>query len=535
MTRTVGLDLETDGLDPFNNTVHLAALMEEGDKDVTLIQAPRLEQIVNIIDSADAVLGHNLSFDLGFLGHHVPAGRIYDTFYLSRLVDYKEDSHTLDECARRAGVGHLYEGINKKAMQKLNWANVDLSGPAGDYARADVLALWPIFNRFRDRVDDPLYRFDENSIRAGLRVQRHGLPILHAEAATQRNSMVERHRELLEEIPFNPNSPKQTCIYLRVESSSDAVLARLIADGNETAANVREARRLAKSINFLDKMLAYPRYTGTLQPAARSGRFTSKQNNIQNLPREFKQFIGSRDNVILTADFAQLELRTVACLSRDEVMVGLFKDGQDLHGYTAEQLFGVNYNKQQRQIAKVLNFAMLYGAGPDKVQMILLARAGVDLELEQVRTLYNTWLRTFPGIARWQRRGKGKHYRRETGYTPAGRPYVSKLHTDFLNIQNQGAGAEVARIALHYIQNRIEAPAVLFGFFHDAYAVETPNDPAVYEQAARVIYDGMAVSWEQAPFDTLGISMPIDVGVAHDVATADSLEDCLYIYRGSDQ
>jgi ribonuclease D len=188
------LDSETTGLDPHHDRMALFQFMREGDKDVTLWQEPDPEKVRQLIDSADVIVGHNIGFDLGFLDHHVPPGRIHDTMYLSRLVDYKADSFALDDCALRAGVGHLFEGINKKAMQKLKWDQVDLDGPAGDYARADVLALPAVYNRVRHVANSELYRFDENSIRAGLRIQRHGLPILHPEAAAYRNRLAARQR-----------------------------------------------------------------------------------------------------------------------------------------------------------------------------------------------------------------------------------------------------------------------------------------------------------------------------------------------------
>lgn len=532
--RTLYIDTETTGLYPHHDRVTLFQYLWHGDKHATLIQNPIIKEVHALLHSADLIVGHNLSFDfamLGFIPKHY--NDFDDTLYLSRVIDYQERTHSLDDVVKRTFGKDLYRDLDKKRLQRTDWASAELTDEQRRYAALDVEVLPTIYARFKKHASNPIYKFDKRSIIAGLRVQSHGLPVLHDEIAEERAEVADRLAQALEQLPFNPNSPKQVTDFFGIPSSGDRVMAGLEADGNTYARLTREARGAGKYHNFLTKLGENVRYRGTLQPAARSGRFTSSKENIQNLPRDTKRFIGtSPDRVIISADFAQLELRTVAAISEDRTMIDLFRSGADLHNFAAEQLFGPEYTKEQRQIAKVFNFSTLYGAGAATIGLILLTQTGIKLPEHEIQRLKKRWLSTFDGIARWQQQGSTRHELGMPHRTPHGRRYVSERFTDHLSIENQGAGAEVARIALHYIDDHLPAPCILINFIHDSYAAECENDPSVYKPAAKVIYDGMRYAWQRAPFDKHGIEMPVEVGVAHNLKNADTLENCLYIYEG---
>lgn len=528
------IDTETTGLYPHHDRVTLFQYLWHGDKHATLIQDPKLTEIHALLDSADLVVGHNLPFDFGMLGYIPKHFEDFDdTLYLSRVVDYTERSHSLDEVVKRTFGYDLYKDLDKKKLQRTDWAAANLTDEQRRYAALDVEVLPTIYARLHQHATNPVYKFDKRSIIAGLRVQAHGLPVLHAAVAEERQRVAATLAQAVEQLPFNPNSPKQVTEYFGIAASGDRVMAGLEADGNDMARLTREARGAGKYHNFLSKLGENVRYRGTLAPAARSGRFTSSKENIQNLPRDTKRFIGTEiDRVIISADFAQLELRTVAAISEDRTMIDLFRSGADLHNFAAEQLFGPDYSKEQRQIAKVFNFSTLYGAGAATIGLILLTQTGIKLPEAEIQRLKKRWLSTFDGIANWQRQGSTRHELGMPHRTPHGRRYVSERFTDHLSIENQGAGAEVARIALHYIDDHLSEHVKLINFIHDSYAAECANDPCIYRSAAQVIYDGMRYAWERAPFEKHGIEMPVEVGVAHNLKDADTLTNCLYVYTG---
>jgi len=527
------IDTETTGLNP--HTDKLALFQYKIDNQPTqLIQSPTLHEVHALLDQADTIVGHNLSFDFAFL-KYIPKSPNHfdDTLYLDRIVHYKEEYHSLDVVAQRVYGRDVYENHDKKRLQKTKWGTAELTREQLEYAQIDVDILPTIYESLMRRFPKHLkavYVFDKKSIIAGLTVQSQGLPILHDEVAEEIDkvdSQAYRIRNLI--APLNPNSPKQVTEALGIPSSGDRVLAELEAEGNTLAKQIREVRGLLKYLNFLEKLKASPRFYGTLQPAARSGRFTSSKENLQNLPRDTKRFIGSHSRVIISADFAQLELRTIAAITGDPTMCRLFKEGADLHDYSADQLFGPDFNKTERQIAKVFNFSLNYGAGAATVSQMLLTQTGIKLPEHEVKQHKSNWLAAFAGIAQWQRQGSTRHEMGIPHRTPHGRPYVSHRFTDHLSIENQGAGAEVARIALHYILEHLPEGAKLINFVHDSYLVEAPNVASIYKPACQVIYDGMKYAWETAPFDKQGIEMPVDVAVAHNWKDADSLENCLYV------
>lgn len=526
------IDCETSGLNPHNDIIALFQYKIDN-QPVQLIQRPTVAQTHAILDQADIIVGHNLSFDFAFLKYIPKSPQHFDdTLYLDRIANFTEEFHSLDTVAQRVYGYDVYGKLDKKRLQKTKWATAELSQEQLDYAALDVEILPTIYEHLKRKFPKNLtgvYNFDKKSIIAGLKIQLAGLPILHEpleEEITRVDGEVYRLQSLL--APLNPNSPKQVTAALNIESSGDQVLAGLEAKGNQLAKQIREVRGHIKYLNFLTKLSKAPRFYGTLQPAARSGRFTSSKENIQNLPRDTKQFIGSTKNVILSADFAQLELRTVAALTGDPVMCELFRNGEDLHNYAAVQLFGTNFTKTQRQIAKVFNFSLNYGAGAATVSQMLLTQTGIELPEHEVKEHKSKWLAAFEGIKDWQRQGSTRHEMGISHSTPHGRPYVSRRFTDHLSIENQGAGAEVARIALHYILEHLPPEATLINFVHDSYLVEAPKVPSIYKQAAQVMYDGMKYAWEKAPLDRRGIEMPVDVGVAHNWKDADALTNCIY-------
>jgi len=530
------IDCETTGLNP--HTDKLALFQYKIDEQPTqLIQRPTLHEVHALLDQADLIIGHNLSFDFAFL-NYIPKSRGHfdDTLYLDRIVYSKEEYHSLDVVAQRVYGRDVYENHDKKRLQKTKWASAELTQEQLEYAQIDVDILPTIYEHLMRNFPKSrrgVYDFDKSSIIAGLAIQRNGLPVLHDQVAEEMDAVDSQAYRIRSQIaPLNPNSPKQVTAALDIQSSGDSVLAELEAEGSTLAKQIREVRGHLKYLNFLQKLNATPRFYGTLQPAARSGRFTSSKENIQNLPRDTKKFIGSKENVILSADFAQLELRTIAAITGDETMCRLFKEGRDLHDYSAEQLFGKDFTKQDRQIAKVFNFSTLYGAGATTIGLILLTQTGIKLPEHKIKEYKSKWLAAFSGIAQWQRQGSTRHAMGMPHRTPHGRPYVSHRFTDHLSIENQGAGAEVARLALHRMLKHLPEEAKLINFIHDSYVVESPNDPAIYEEAARVMHDAMSYAWDRAPFDKRGIPMPVEVGVAHNLRDADSLENCVLVYTG---
>ena len=138
------------------------------------------------------------------------------------------------------------------------------------------------------------------------------------------------------------------------------------------------------------------------QTVAATGRLSSQDPNLQSIPirtdlgREIRAaFVAPRGKQLVSADYSQIELRLVAALSGDQTMVGIFKNGGDIHRATAAKVFGVSeedVTKKQRRAAKAVNFGIIYGMGPRA-----LAR-NIEVSFAEAKTFIEKYFETFPGV-----------------------------------------------------------------------------------------------------------------------------------------
>jgi DNA polymerase-1 len=136
-----------------------------------------------------------------------------------------------------------------------------------------------------------------------------------------------------------------------------------------------------------------------------SGRLSSRNPNLQNVPRGGKDglpnirslFVAPEGRVIVQADYSQAELRTIAVVSGDEHLQEIYRSGKDLHTEVATDLFGANYSKEQRVIAKNYNFGIAYG------QQAFSFAQMYHISVAQARRDIDKWWSRFPGVWEWTR------------------------------------------------------------------------------------------------------------------------------------
>ena len=529
----VYFDVETDGL---YGDIMLAQFMMDGWESAILVERPDKAELANLVDQVN-IVAHTVSYELSCVGL-VPEN--FDcTHMLAKLHFFKEEKFDLASVYGYALRFDPYNdaGIDKKVMQKTNWAG-QLTDIHYTYGALDVYYMPELWKVLEATTKDPNYALDILTIRHCQKMEIRGLPLkplkgLLADTIYELNTIESK-------LPFNPRSSQQVAVHLRMPNGTAAdKLAKVISLGGdraELAQQVRTARELSKyRTTYLNKMVGHKRWYGHFAPRTKSGRLASSDNNLQNLPRKMKPYIGFEaidDRVLVSVDYAQLELRTIAAITGDKLMVSLFQQGVDVHGYVAEMLFGAGYTKQQRQIAKTCNFALLYGASASKYAMILLQTTGIVITEAEAMTLKKKWLSIFKGIAQWQQTAIKSWRAGNYWFTPMGRKYKAKLMTDFMNIRNQGAGGEVAKLGFNYISKGFDfEDSYLINFVHDSFLADCPNDPKIYEAVAELFADSLQESWAEygRVVDLRGIPMPVDVGVALDWANADGMSDeCLF-------
>jgi DNA polymerase I len=299
---------------------------------------------------------------------------------------------------------------------------------------------------------------------------------------------------------LNLNSPRQITDAFRslgIELADTRVWTLLKVD-HPAAGLLLEYRELQKKLGtYLE---TYPSFvhpkTGRihanfLQCRVPTGRLACTSPNIQQIPHEdeFRScFVAEHGNVLVIADYSQVELRILAEVSEDPAFVRAFQEGEDLHQVTAATMFGVmkeEVTKEQRSAAKRINFGLMYGRGPKS----LSAQLGTDEE--RARSLIDEYFANYPKVRRYLQGTASKATKTRTLRTLSGRvrkfgdvsglasAELAALRREAMNYPIQGASADIAKLALARVREELEGlDARLINCIHDEFVVECREDVA---------------------------------------------------------
>ena len=312
------------------------------------------------------------------------AGRVENIEHATQLYDY---------LLRPTTAKHEFAGVIFRHF------NVPIGGGTGEHA--DFLQrLAPVLRKqveeqglagVYEKIDLPLAGVLAEIERSGIRVDPEAL-------AKMSESMEKEVRRLEKEIwdaagsEFNVNSPTQLAEILfdklnlqppgrrgkAKERSTAADVLEAMADQHPLPGKIIEYREIAKlKSTYVDALpkLIHPEtgrlHTSFSQTGTATGRLSSSDPNLQNIPvrtelgREIRAaFVAEKGKVLLSADYSQIELRIMAHFSRDPVLVESFRNGEDIHARTAQEVFGVGPLAQtadHRRAAKAINFGIIYG------------------------------------------------------------------------------------------------------------------------------------------------------------------------------
>jgi DNA polymerase-1 len=238
------------------------------------------------------------------------------------------------------------------------------------------------------------------------------------------------------------------------------------------------------------------------QLGAESGRMSCSDPNLQQIPRgsDYRRCFTARDGCVLAkADYSQVELRIAAKVANEAVMIAAYREGRDLHTLTAARILGKpesEVKKADRQLAKAINFGLLYGMGWKGLKQYAKANYGVELTDRQARDYRAAFFKAYPALRLWHDKTE-QHVKRLfdrdpdgtfTAFTLGGRrrvlpvakrdsegkPYPNK--TDALNTPVQGTGADGLKTAIALLwSRRHQCPAAVPVIFcHDEIVIEVP-------------------------------------------------------------
>lgn len=517
----VGLDLETTGLDPHTSRPRLLSLAAEDLVFVVDLAWVPLEALRPLFtgEVGPVLVGHNLKFDLGFLLKagvwEATGGRLWDTG-LAHQVLHAE--------ARMPGLKDLVPGLDK-TLQTSDW-----SGPLSEaqirYAALDALAVLDLYRQQKDLVAreglERVLEVERRALPAVAWMELTGVPFDLALWEPSAQEAEEAAKRLLAGLPpeVNWNSSVQVLKYLRglgldLSDTREAALAE--HRDHPLVAQLLAYREAAKRVSTYGKDWAehLNPATGRIHPSwqqigAATGRMACRKPNLQQIPRDpalRRAFRPEEGWVLLKLDYSQIELRIAAAIAREGRMLEAFRTGQDLHKLTAalvlkKDLEGVS--KEDRQIAKALNFGLLYGLGAEGLRKYALTAYGVKLALEEAQGLREAFFRAYPGLRRWHRsQPDGK----TTVRTLLGRKRRTDRYTEKLNTPVQGTGADGLKLALarlwenrHHLEGGRPILAV-----HDELVLESP------EEAAEGVLEVVAGLVRGAMEEVLGGAVPVEV------------------------
>ena len=517
----LGVDLETTGLDPHTSRPRLLSLAMPGAVVVFDLFGVPLEVFYPLFSREEGPLlvGHNLKFDLLFLlkaGVWRASGK--------RLWDTGLAHQVLHAQARMPALKDLAPGLDK-TLQTSDWGG-PLSSEQVAYAGLDAVVPLSLYGEQKKRARamglEKVLEVEHRALPAVAWMELRGVPFapeLWEEAARE----AEREAEALRgELPFgvNWNSPAQVLAYLKGEGLD------LPDTREDTLAGYREHPLVAKLLRYREAAKRVSTYgkewakhlnpaTGRIHPSwqqigAETGRMACRKPNLQQVPRDpalRRAFRPKEGRVMLKADFSQIELRIAAAIAKEGRMLRAFREGKDLHALTASLVLGKpleEVGKEGRQLAKALNFGLLYGLGAEGLRRYALTAYGVKLTLEEAQKLRDAFFRAYPALKRWHRsQPEGEVVVR----TLLGRRRTTDRYTEKLNTPVQGTGADGLKMALALLwENR----ALLWKAFpvlavHDELVLEAP------EEGAREYLEALTALMRQGMEEVLGGAVPVEV------------------------
>jgi len=418
-------------------------------------------------------------------------------------------------------------------------------------ARA-VAAIAPRLSRplADEKLDDlftsmelPLVPVLEAMERHGIRLDLEVLDELSRRLGT---SIAELEREIHSEAggPFNINSPQQLAEVMferrglpvlrrtaktKAPSTDADVLSELAARGFRLPALLIEYREQTKlKSTYVD---ALPRQVGTdgrvhtrfNQAVAATGRLSSSDPNLQNIPvrtemgREVRRaFVADPGQLLLTADYSQIELRVLAHLSEDPALRDAFERGEDIHRATAALVFGVEpelVNPDQRRAAKTINFGLIYGMGAYALARELGVTNGQAKEFIESYFARLPRVRAYLEATKEQARATGRvttlfgRVRLIAGLESSNAQVRGNAERQAINAPVQGTAADLMKLAmirLHRELDESRLPARLLLQVHDELILEVDEAAADRVAAlARSVMEGAA---------TLRVPLRVDIG-----------------------
>ena len=514
---SVCFDTETTGLNPLTaELVGIAFSWEKGKGFYMPFpedqkEAQDLIEVIRPFFEAEHIekVGQNLKYDIKVLAKYniEVKGVLFDTMLAHYLInpDMRHNMDVLAETYLNYTPVPISELIGKKGKNQLSMRDVSVEQQT-EYAVEDADITLQLKEHFSNELNDantqklfndievPLLRVLADMELEGINLDEAFLNGLSEDLNKDIAALETKIYDVAEE-KFNIASPKQLGVILFEKlklvdkpkktktgqySTAEDVLSYLAKD-HEIVQSILDYRGLSKlKSTYIDALPTQVEpstkrvHTDYMQTVAATGRLSSNNPNLQNIPirtergrQVRKAFIPRNDDyILLAADYSQIELRIIAALSEETNMIEAFKNGEDIHASTAAKVFNValeDVTREQRSNAKTVNFGIVYG-----VSAFGLSNQ-TNLSRSEAKDLIDTYYETYPKLKAYM--SEQVDFARDNGYvqTVLGRRrYLKDINSrnavvrgaaerNAVNAPIQGSAADIIKIAMINIHSKLKA------------------------------------------------------------------------------
>lgn len=474
----------------------------ESEKDPLLtILKPFLE------DPKKEKIAQNLKYDLSVLKKYNidVSGPLFDTMIAHYLLrpDMKHNMDLLAESYLSYRPVSIEELIGKKGKNQLNMKDVAVE-KVSDYAAEDADITLQLKNIFEPQLKEnnveklfheiemPLVKVLAKMELEGINVDKESLHT-YSKELEEKLLFLEKDIKEIAGVDFNVDSPRQLGEVLfenlkiiekpkKTKSgqyaTSEDILLKL-KDKHPIIEKILSYRMLRKLKNtYVDPLPTMVNkstnriHTSFMQTIAATGRLSSNNPNLQNIPIKTeegryvrKAFIPkNNDYTLLAADYSQIELRIIAALSKDENMINAFKNKEDIHSSTAAKIFGVNQKEVSREMrikAKAVNFGIIYGQTPFGLSK------SIDISRSEAAEIIENYFKQYPKVSQYivdiQELAKKQGYvetilgRRRYLKDINSNNAIVRGHAErnAINAPIQGSAADIIKLAMINIDKRL--------------------------------------------------------------------------------
>jgi DNA polymerase-1 len=513
---SVCFDTETTSLEPLDAELAGIAFSWEAHKGFYLPFPEEKQKAQELIEKIRPFfenekiekIGQNLKYDVKVLRKYdiELKGPEFDTMLAHYLInpDMRHNMDVLSETYLNYTPIPIEQLIGKKGKNQLSMREVPLE-KVTEYAVEDADITFQLSQHFKPELEQAqtLKLFNDIEIPlmgvlADMELEGINLniPFLKNLSIELDSDIRKLEAKIYEEAgeQFNIASPKQLgeILFDKMKlvakpkktktgqySTAEDVLSYLAKD-HEIIQNILDFRGLAKlKSTYVDALpeQVHPKtgrvHTDYMQTVAATGRLSSNNPNLQNIPirtergRQIrKAFVPRNDKyTLLAADYSQIELRIIAALSEEDTMIEAFKHGEDIHASTASKVFNVplsEVSREQRSNAKTVNFGIIYG-----VSAFGLSNQ-TDLNRTEAKELIETYYKTYPKLKKFM--GAQVDFARENGYVQTilgRRRYLKDINArnavvrgaaerNAINAPIQGSAADIIKIAMINIHQKLQ-------------------------------------------------------------------------------